>query len=44
MLKFYYLFPGFCGALKISDSELKLEFEFSSRTEDIGAENIGFQL
>jgi hypothetical protein len=34
----------FCGALKISDSELKLKFEFSSRAENIGAENIGIEL
>jgi hypothetical protein len=31
-------------ALKISDSKLKLEFEFSSRAENIGTENIGIDL
>jgi hypothetical protein len=30
--------------MKISDRELKLEFEFSSRAENIGTENIGIEL
>jgi hypothetical protein len=30
--------------LKNADSELKLEFEFSTRAENIGAENIGIEL
>jgi hypothetical protein len=29
---------------ELSDRELKLEFEFSSRAENIGAENIGIEL